>query len=84
LLKTILFLLLVLLSLVMVENVVGRILFPEAFSWTQFGNTRPFPLELQPWFAAAWMNVVVIIAALAWLFYIAYLCLRDHEATGGV
>lgn len=84
LLKTILLLLLLLLSLVLVENLAERILFPEAFSWTQFENVRPLPLQLQPWFAAAWMNVVLVICAFAWFLYIAWLCLRDHEVTDGV
>lgn len=84
LLKTILFLLLLLLSLVLVENLAERILFPGSFSWTQFENVQPLPLQLQPWFEAAWMNVVFVIGAFAWFLYVAWLCLRDHEVTDGV
>ena len=84
LLKTMLFLTAVLGLLVIFENLVERIFFPELFSWTSFDNVLSFPVELLPRFTASWMNVAFVIGAFAWLFYVAYLCLRDYEATDGV
>jgi hypothetical protein len=84
LLRTVLFLAVGLFILVLFENLVERIFFPELYSWTTFENVQSFPLELQPWFTASWMNVVFVIGAFVWLLYVAYLCLRDYEATDGV
>ena len=79
-LRTVLFLLAMVLLMVVVENATERILFPDLFSWAQFGNIKPLPVELMPWFTVPWMNVVLVSGISGWLFYVAYLCLRDHEA----
>jgi uncharacterized membrane protein HdeD (DUF308 family) len=84
LVKTILFLTLTLFCLFLAEYVARRILFPDNYSWTQFGSIRDFPVELQPYFTMQWLNVTVVVCFFAWLLCIAYLCLRDHEATDGV
>lgn len=80
LLKTILFLLLVILVQILVENVTGRIFFPGDYTWSQFGSIRTSSVELIPWFAASWMNFILVAGIYAWLLYLAYQCLRDHEA----
>lgn len=82
--KTILFLLVVLIGLMLIENLAERILFPDAFTWTRFASTRPLPTELMPWFASPWLNVLAVAAIYAWLLRIAFVCLRDYEATDGV
>jgi hypothetical protein len=84
LLKTIVFLLGVLLAQGLVEYLSLRLLFPELFSWTGFMPVREFPVELEPWFTVSWLNLVFVVGAFAWMIRIAYLCLRDHEATDGV
>lgn len=76
--------LLLLLAFGVVELLIERLLFPELFSWTQWDNVREYPAQLMPWFERAWMNYVFVLGAMAWLLYVAYLCLRDHEATDGV
>lgn len=82
--KTILFLVVVLLGAVLVENLAERILFPDLFTWTRFDWIHEPPIELLPWFTAHWMNYAAVIGFFAWLLYVAYLCLRDYEATDGV
>jgi hypothetical protein len=84
LVKTILFLVVVLLGAMLVENLTERILFPELFTWTRFNWIHEPPVELLPWFASPWMNYVAVTGFFAWLLYLAYLSLRDHEATDGV
>jgi hypothetical protein len=79
-LKSVLFLVLVIVMLVLVENAAGRIFFPANYSWSQFESVRPAQIELLPWFAASWMNVILVSGIYMWILYIAYLCLRDHEA----
>ncbi|MEO6079629.1 MAG: hypothetical protein ABIQ86_07620 [Steroidobacteraceae bacterium] len=83
-LKTILFLLGLVLALTLVENAAERMFFPDLFSWTQFENITPLPLELMPRFAVSWMNVAFVVGLCGWMFYVAYVCLRDHEASDGV
>lgn len=80
LLKTVLFLLLVILVQVVIENATGRIFFPGDYTWTQFESIRTSSIELLPWFAAWWMNVILVAGIYAWLLHVAYQCLRDHEA----
>jgi hypothetical protein len=80
LLKSMLFLVLVGTALVLVENAAGRIFFPGDYSWTQFDSIRPAEVAVLPWFAATWMNVMLVTGIYIWTLYIAYLCLRDHEA----
>ncbi len=84
LLKTILFLLVVILGLAAAEIAAERLLFPDAFSWTKFDSIRSLPLELMPWFTAHWLNVFFVSGAFCWLVCIAYACLCDHEVTDGV
>jgi hypothetical protein len=68
----------------LLENVLERIFLPELYSWTQFSRVREPLYEMLPSFTASWMNVAAVIGIFAWLLTIAYLCLRDHEATDGV
>jgi hypothetical protein len=79
-LKSALFLVLVIVVLVLVENAAARIFFPGNYSWSQFDSVRPVEIELLPWFAASWMNAILVTGIYMWILYIAYLCLRDHEA----
>lgn len=84
LLKTVLFLMMLLVSLVLLENLLGRAMFPGAFSWSSFENVEPLPVELLPQFTLPWVNVLAGLGIGAWILYIAFLCLRDHEARDGV
>lgn len=84
LLKTTLVVVLLFFSLLLVENAAGRAFFPELYSWTQFDGIGSPPVDLQPSFTAAWMNVAFCIGLLGWLIHVAWLCLRDHEVTDGV
>ena len=83
-LRTILFLLALILAMVLVENLAERILFPELFSWARFERLEPLPVEVVPGFTVAWMNITFAVGLLGWLLYIAFACLRDHEASDGV
>jgi hypothetical protein len=84
LLKTLLFLLVAVFGLALFEELALRIFHPDSYSWTQFSPVHPVPVELMPWFTASWMNYVACIAIAAWVLYVAYFCLRDHEAADGV
>jgi hypothetical protein len=79
-LRSMLFLVLVTVVLVLVENAAGRIFFPANYSWSQFDSIHPAEIEVLPWFAASWMNVILVSGLYIWILHIAYLCLRDHEA----
>jgi hypothetical protein len=83
-LRTILFLLALVLALVLVENVAERIFFPELYSWSQFEALQPLPVAVGPGFAVEWLDNALFIGIFGWLLYIAYACLRDHEASDGV
>jgi hypothetical protein len=83
-LRTLLFLLALILALVLIENVAERIFFPELFSWTRFERLEPLPVEVVPGFTLAWMNIVFAGGVFGWLLYVAFACLRDHEASDGV
>ena len=83
-LRTMLVLLTLILAMVLVENIAQRIFFPELFTWDQFERLEPLPVEVMPGFPVTWMNIAFATAVFGWLLYIAYACLRDHEASDGV
>jgi hypothetical protein len=84
LIKTILFLTGMFFAMLLLENALERAIFPELFSWTQFDRIRQPAYDNLGYFTATWLNIAIVISFFAWLLVIAYLCLRDHEATDGV
>lgn len=56
-----------------------RIFYPNAFSGLQFNNTEKIQLPLVPLFSTPWMNIVAIGVFAAWILFVAYRCLCEHE-----
>jgi hypothetical protein len=56
-----------------------RIFYFDSFSWTKLKATKDIDVLLAPEFAARWMNEAVIVLFIAWILYIAYRCLKEHE-----
>jgi hypothetical protein len=83
-LRTMLFVLALVLAMVLVENAAERVFFPELFSWTRFERLEPLPVEVVPGTSVAWLDTVQAVGIFGWLLFVAYACLRDHEASDGV
>jgi len=56
-----------------------RLFYFGSFSWNRLEATKDLRVMLEPAFTARWMNETVIVLFIAWILYIAYRCLKEHE-----
>lgn len=79
LIKTALSLLLLLVGFGVTGFIAIRIFYWDSFKGFGFGGNHPPEMQLAPFFAATWMNAIVLTGFTLWILYVAYRCLSTHE-----